>query len=95
MAVDEASVRRDGDSLVFTGTLDRVATPALWKACMPLLTGITRLDLSTVSSVDSAGVALISELAARTGAATVDGDPIGLAELRRAYRLGPSLEFAT
>lgn len=90
-----ASVQRDGDALVFSGTLDRDAVPALWKSCASWNTGITRLDLAAVDRVDSAGVALLAELAARTGASRVEGDPIGLAELRRAYRLGATLNFAT
>lgn len=93
--VDHASVRRDGDALVFRGALDRAAVPALWKACAPLLAGITRLELSAVDRVDSAGVALLAELSARTGGPVVEGDPVGLVELRRAYRLGPTLDFAT
>lgn len=90
-----AAVQRDGDALVFSGTLDRDAVPALWTQCAAWQTGITRLDLAAVDRVDSAGVALLAELAARTGATMVDGEPIGLAELRRAYRLGATLDFAT
>ena len=87
-------MHRDGDALVFRGALDRAAVPALWKACTPLLAGITRLELSAVDHVDSAGVALLAELAARAGGATVDGSPVRLVELQRAYRLGPTLDFA-
>lgn len=94
IATASASVRRDGDALVFTGVLDRAAVPAVWKACMPLLAGITRLELSAVDRVDSAGVALLAELSGRTGITSVKGSPAGLAELRRAYRLGPTLDFA-
>ncbi|WP_222566084.1 STAS domain-containing protein [Novilysobacter antarcticus] len=90
-----ASVKRDGDALVFSGTLDRQAVPALWTRCAAWQSGITRLDLAAVDRVDSAGVALLAELAARTGATTVAGEPTGLAELRRAYRLGATLNFAT
>jgi phospholipid transport system transporter-binding protein len=53
-----------------------------------------RLDLGAVSSVDSAGLALLSELCARTGITRVSGDPPGLAELRAAYRLDNALAFA-
>jgi len=94
-AASIASVRRDGDALVFSGTLDRDAVPALWTQCAAWQSGVTRLDLVAVDRVDSAGVALLAELAARTGASAVEGDPIGLAELRRAYRLGATLDFAT
>ncbi|MEO6170968.1 MAG: STAS domain-containing protein [Lysobacter sp.] len=94
-SVGPATVRRDGDALVFMGALDLAAVPSLWKACTPLLAGITRLELSAVEHVDSAGIALLAELAARTHGPVVDGSPAGLAELRRAYRLGPTLDFAT
>lgn len=93
--VDRASVRRDGDALVFLGTLDRAAIPALWTACAPLLTGITRIELTSVDSVDSAGVALLAELSGRAGGVVIDGVPCGLVELRRAYRLGPTLDYAS
>lgn len=93
-AAHDASVRREGDALVFGGTLDRAAVPALWAACTSLSGGVLRLDLAAVDRVDSAGVALLAELADRTGARNVDGTPDGLAELRRAYRLGPTLDYA-
>lgn len=93
-AARSSSVRRDGDALVFTGLLDRAAVPALWTVCASLQNGVTRLDLSAVERVDSAGVALLAELAGRTGVSGVDGNPAGLAELRRAYRLGPTLDYA-
>ncbi len=95
MTADRASVRRDGDALVFLGTLDRAAVPALWKACTPLLAGITRIELAAVDSVDSAGVALLAELSGRAGGVVINGIPEGLAELRRAYRLGPTLDYAS
>ncbi|HVR82544.1 MAG TPA: anti-sigma B factor antagonist, partial [Luteimonas sp.] len=47
-----------------------------------------------VSRVDSAGVALLAELADRCGGVKIDGLPSGLAELRAAYRLTPALAFA-
>ena len=61
---------------------------------MPLLAGVERFDLARVDRVDSAGVALLAALAARTGGVSIDGAPLGLAELRGAYRLGPGLAFA-
>ena len=54
-----------------------------------------RFDLQAVTRIDSAGLALLAELAARAGGGiTVDGTPAGLAELRAAYRLDPALGFA-
>ncbi len=89
-----ASLHRDGDTLVFAGTLARDAVPALWTEARRILGGVRRLDLAAVDRVDSAGLALLAELAGRNSGIEVVGDPRGLAELRRAYRLSPSLSFA-
>ena len=58
-----ATVSRDADSLVFRGALARAAVPALWRQVQPLRAGIAQLDLTAVTLVDSAGVALLAELA--------------------------------
>jgi phospholipid transport system transporter-binding protein len=89
-----ARVTRDGEALRFAGALVREAVPALWRQALPLLDGVRRLELGDVARVDSAGVALLAELAARAGVTAVDGAPQGLPELRAAYRLAPSLAFA-
>ena len=100
-----AGVTRDGEALRFAGALSREHVPALWRQALPLLVGARRFDLAGASRVDSAGVALLAELAARAGAGaatagiatagiTIDGDPPGLAELRAAYRLQAGLDFA-
>ena len=94
MAPAPASVVRDGDTLVFAGPLDRAAVPAAWKQALVLLAGARRLELAAVSVVDSAGLALLGELAARAPGVTVSGEPPGLSELRAAYRLDPGLGFA-
>lgn len=94
-AVTPASVVREGDVLVFRGALDRAAAPFLWKQAQPLLGGVRRLGLGAVDTVDSAGLALLAELAGRIPGIVVDGDPPGLSELRAAYRLGPDLGFST
>ena len=92
-------MRRDGDALVFTGALRRDAVPALWKQSSPSsLDGVRRIDVAGVDGLDSAGLALLAELASRIAsqsgsAATIVGAPAGLAELRAAYRLGDSLSF--
>lgn len=88
------SLRRDGESLVFSGVLARDAVAGLWRQALPQLAGVHRLDLTGVRSVDSAGLALLAELAARAGGATVVGLPEGLPELRDAYRLDDALAFA-
>jgi len=90
-----ATLRRDGDALAFAGELVRDAVPALWNEAWRALDGVRRLDLSGVTRVDSAGLALLAVLAERAGGATVAGEPAGLPELRRAYRLSPALSFAS
>lgn len=70
-----------------------------WRRALKQLDGINALDLSAVDRVDSAGVALLAELAARAGGdaggnIAIEGSPPGLAELRGAYRLTPSMAFA-
>ena len=90
-----ASVTRDGEALRFAGALSRDEVPALWRQALPLLVGVRRFDLAGASGVDSAGVALLAELASRAPARiAVDGNPPGLAELRAAYRLQANLDFA-
>ena len=95
-APTDASVRRDGDALVFAGALERAAVAALWPQALAVLNGVARFDLRGVSLVDSAGLALLGELAARAGGnVSIDGEPTGLAALREAYRLDAALGFAT
>jgi phospholipid transport system transporter-binding protein len=95
-----ASVTRDGEALHFAGALVRDQVPALWRQALPLAAGTRRFDLAGASRVDSAGVALLAELAAvagggaRSDAVVIEGQPTGLAELRAAYRLKPDLDFA-
>lgn len=93
-----ATVRRDGDALVFAGSLDRAACATLWAKARPLLDGTRRLDLRQADRIDSAGLALLAELAELAGRVDVDdvdGHPDGLAELRSAYRLDERLGYAT
>ncbi|MGO4221487.1 lipid asymmetry maintenance protein MlaB [Lysobacter sp. TAF61] len=89
-----ATVRQDGDTLAFSGALERAAVASLWAQLRTPAAGLVRIDLGAVSRVDSAGLALLSELCARTGITQVSGDPPGLAELRTAYRLDNALAFA-
>ena len=90
-----AAVERDGDGLSFAGALLRADVAALWKQATTRLEGVRRFDLNAVTRVDSAGVALLAALADRCGGIQIDGMPAGLAELRAAYRLTPTLGFAT
>ncbi|RPE80168.1 STAS domain-containing protein [Vulcaniibacterium tengchongense] len=89
-----ASVRQEGDALVFAGPLDRAAVAALWPRLRALAPPPRRFDLRAVEAVDSAGLALLAELAERAGGAELVGTPPGLAELRAAYRLDAGLAFA-
>lgn len=94
-----ASFARQDDALVFTGALDRAAAVALWPQLRRERAGVTRLDLAAVTRVDSAGLAMLAELAElaqgpnRPGL-VVTGSPPGLAALRAAYRLRDNLSFA-
>jgi len=97
MQATETLVRRDGDALVFSGVLDRAAAASVWSPACDLLDGAQRFVLTEVTSVDSAGLALLSELAARLRLVgtmpEIVGEPPGLLELSTAYRLTPGLDF--
>ena len=90
-------MQRDGDALVFAGAIDRAAALALWSPATASLAGVQRIVLTKVTTVDSAGLALLAELAARLRAAgitpLIEGEPPGLPDLRAAYRLTPGLDF--
>jgi phospholipid transport system transporter-binding protein len=90
-----AALQRDGAVLRLSGALLVDSVPALWKPALALLDGVRQLDVGAVSRVDSSGVALLAELAARTGGAHVVGNPTGLDALRAAYRLTPDLDYAS
>ena len=96
-AIKTASVDRDGDALVFAGAIDRAAAAGLWPSASRMLSGAKRIVLTKVTSVDSAGLALLAELSARMRAAGavphLEGEPAGLSELRTAYRLTSGLDF--
>ena len=92
---EAAGLERNGETLRFTGALLRDQVAGAWRHALPLLVGARRFDLTALTRVDSAGVALLAELAARAGSGlTIGGAPAGLAELRAAYRLQPDLGFA-
>ncbi|HZH42612.1 MAG TPA: STAS domain-containing protein [Lysobacter sp.] len=90
-----ATVRRDGEALVFDGALLRTECAALWRQASALAAGARRFELGAVEAVDSAGLALLAELAERCGGVRVHGAPPGLSELRAAYRLDEALAFAS
>ena len=96
MPSSEARVQRTGETLGFAGAVLRDGVPRLWRQALPLVVGARHFDLVAVTRVDSAGVALLAELAARTGGRpSIEGCPAGLAELRAAYRLQPDLAFSS
>ncbi len=92
-AANLATITRAGETLRFGGALLRSAIAPLWPQVPTALDGVQRFDLTAVERIDSAGLALVSLLAARCGAVEIDGSPEGFAELRAAYRLGHGLAF--
>lgn len=93
-ASEAASVRRQGDALVFSGSLLRDDIAGAWPPALAAVQGASSLDLAAVPRIDSAGLAMLSALSARAGGELVIlGNPDGLEELRAAYRLAPSLAF--
>jgi len=93
----QAQVRLDQGTLRVTGALDRSAVIALWPQLQGMVKGAQALDLTAVPRVDSAGVALLAELAARVRTEgrvlAIQGTPAGLTELEAAYRLSADLDF--
>lgn len=97
MAGNAPTAALDNGVLRLSGALDRSAVIALWPQVQALAGGLQVIDLQQVPRVDSAGVALLAELAARARrqgqAVRLDGAPEGLLELSAAYRLAPDLDF--
>ena len=92
----EAGVAREGEALRFVGPLLRAQVAPLWRQALPLAAGARRFDLTGVARVDSAGIALLAELAQRAGGeVAILGAPAGYQALRDAYRLTPALGFAS
>jgi len=90
------TIQLQGDTLYFHGVLDRAAVVALWPQVIPLPAALRHINVESVTGMDSSGLALLAELAARLrerGTSTLIGMPPGLGELSAAYRLTPSLEF--
>lgn len=89
-----AAVDRPGALLRLRGRLDRTSVPTLWPQALRVLDGAQGLDLHAVETLDSAGLALLAELATRiatTATVRIEGQPPGLAGLCAAYRMGPDL----
>ena len=97
MASNASSAALDNGVLRLSGTLDRSAVTALWPQVQSLSGTVQVIDLQQVPRVDSAGIALLAELAARARqqgrTVRLEGAPEGLLELGAAYRLAPDLDF--
>ena len=81
-----ASMQINSDVLVFTGTLLRQDVIHLWPQLNKHKADIRLIDISAVEHIDSAGLALLTELSERHSA-TLLGQPTELADLCAAYRL--------
>ena len=91
----DATFDLQGSTLGLSGRLDRHAVTALW-AALPV-DGWTALDLSKVSGLDTAGLALLIEVAGRMRHAGGDSPrivnpPAGYTALCAAYRIRPELK---
>ena len=95
-----ATQRMQGDTLHIGGRLQREAVPALWTALLADANAHARLaqiDLAQVDALDTAGLALLVELAARTqraggSAPRILHAPAGYDALCAAYRIRPQLD---
>jgi phospholipid transport system transporter-binding protein len=93
-SVESITLQREAETLRFGGELVTACIRDAWTRALPLLGGVRQFDVSRVTRVDSAGVALLAELAQRAGGVAIAGDPPGLSALRAAYRLAPELGYA-
>jgi len=91
---DTVAVTRRDEALVFDGVLTRPVVASAWRQAQALRAGATRLDLTAVSRIDSAGLAMLVALARSGDIRQLEGAPAGYAELRAAYRLDDALGFA-
>ncbi|WP_374605804.1 STAS domain-containing protein [Thermomonas sp.] len=93
MTAAAARVQRDGERLLLSGALDRDAATASWSRALAAADGARVLDVSAVSAIDSAGLAMLVALAERMQDARIEGVPSGMSDLLAAYRLRPTLAF--
>lgn len=87
-----ASVELRDERLVFDGALLRPLLAGLWPR-LAKAPAISAIDLTRVSRIDSAGMALVGWLMDRHPQATLAGMPAGYEDLRIAYRLDQRLRF--
>ncbi len=62
--MQQLSWTRDGDTLALAGELDQDVLTPLWEAREDAMHGVTRIDLSQISRVDTGGLALLVHLVA-------------------------------
>lgn len=60
----QLSWSREGETLALTGELDQDVLNPLWDARQSAMQGVTLIDLSGVTRVDTAGIALLVHLVA-------------------------------
>jgi len=70
-SAEAVSLTRDADALRFGGELLTPRIRDTWTRALPMLAGVRRFDVAGVTHVDSAGIALLAELAQRAGAVGV------------------------
>lgn len=90
-----ASLRMQGNTLHIAGRLQRDAVPALW-AALPS-SAVAQIDLSQVTALDTAGLALLVEIVAHSRRAggtvlRILDAPSGYDALCAAYRIRPQLD---
>lgn len=93
MTETASRVHRTGERLSLSGALDRDAATASWSQALAEVDGARVLDVSAVTALDSAGLAMLVALAERMQDASIEGAPPGMSDLLAAYRLRPTLAF--
>lgn len=95
MSDSTATVSQDGERLIFSGALLRGTVASLW-GVLSSIKNIRVMDLSTISQIDSAGLAMLAQWKAQQSNTEMQivGQPSGLAELQQAYRMDALLLFA-
>jgi phospholipid transport system transporter-binding protein len=90
-----ASLQRDGERLRVAGPLTMATVAAALQTGSDALDkGVRRIDLSQVSEVDSAAIALLLEWVKRAGAPLeIEGAPGALSKLARLYAVLNMLPF--
>ncbi|EBL5697060.1 lipid asymmetry maintenance protein MlaB [Salmonella enterica subsp. enterica serovar Typhimurium] len=59
---ESLSWMQTGDTLALSGELDQDVLAPLWDARVEAMNGVTRIDLSQISRVDTGGLALLAHL---------------------------------